>query len=304
MVVDGVDLRARLPHLRNGFRGGHRLLPSHRFRADRPRRRDADRALARRGAHLSGPVHRRISRTASSKASPRPGLTVNFPYLLDVQATHAAWIIAWALEHGVTEVEAARRPPRPPGSTRLSPGRPPTAERAKTCTPGYYNREGKADAKTRQGSFFFGGPTEYADILRGVAGQRRPGRATRFAAARSGRDRRQPDGATASAGCGRRPGAGAHRRVAIIGAGFGGLGAAVALRRAGIDDSGDHRGRRRRRGHLAAQHLSRRRLRHPEPPLLVLVRAQQILEPHLRSAARDPGLPRVGGRRLRSRAGT
>jgi hypothetical protein len=40
-----------------------------------------------------------------------------------------------------------------------------TAERAKTCTPGYYNREGKADAKTRQGSFFFGGPTEYADIL-------------------------------------------------------------------------------------------------------------------------------------------
>ncbi len=40
-----------------------------------------------------------------------------------------------------------------------------TAQRAKTCTPGYYNREGKADAKTRQGSFFFGGPTEYADIL-------------------------------------------------------------------------------------------------------------------------------------------
>lgn len=40
-----------------------------------------------------------------------------------------------------------------------------TAERATTCTPGYYNREGKADAKTRQGSFFFGTPTEYADIL-------------------------------------------------------------------------------------------------------------------------------------------
>jgi cation diffusion facilitator CzcD-associated flavoprotein CzcO len=92
------------------------------------------------------------------------GLTVNFPYLLDVQATHAAWIIAWALQRGVTEVEAS------PGAeaawvdtvvTRSAA----TAERAKTCTPGYYNREGKADAKTRQGSFFFGGPTEYADIL-------------------------------------------------------------------------------------------------------------------------------------------
>ena len=40
-----------------------------------------------------------------------------------------------------------------------------TAERAKSCTPGYYNREGQANAKTRQGSFFFGKPTEYADIL-------------------------------------------------------------------------------------------------------------------------------------------
>ncbi len=35
------------------------------------------------------------------------GFTVNFPYLLDVQARHVAWIIASALEHGVTEVEAS-----------------------------------------------------------------------------------------------------------------------------------------------------------------------------------------------------
>ncbi len=92
------------------------------------------------------------------------GLTVNFPYLLDVQAGHAAWIIAWALERGVTEVEAS------PGAEAawvdtVVARSVASAERAKTCTPGYYNREGKADAKTRQGSFFFGGPTEYADIL-------------------------------------------------------------------------------------------------------------------------------------------
>lgn len=92
------------------------------------------------------------------------GLTVNFPYLLDVQASDVAWILAWALEHGVSEVEAS---PEAEAAwveavvTRSAA----TAERAKTCTPGYYNREGKADAKTRQGSFFFGAPTEYADIL-------------------------------------------------------------------------------------------------------------------------------------------
>ncbi|OBK07661.1 NAD(P)/FAD-dependent oxidoreductase [Mycobacterium sp. 1245852.3] len=92
------------------------------------------------------------------------GLTVNFPYLLDVQASHVAWIIAWALERGVTEIEAS------PGAEAawvdmVVARSAATAERAATCTPGYYNREGKADAKTRQGSFFIGAPTEYADIL-------------------------------------------------------------------------------------------------------------------------------------------
>lgn len=92
------------------------------------------------------------------------GLTVNFPYLLDVQATHVAWIIAWALEHGVTEVEASAGA-EAAWVDMVVQRSALTAERAKSCTPGYYNREGKADAKTRQGSFFFGGPTEYADIL-------------------------------------------------------------------------------------------------------------------------------------------
>ncbi|MDP7704644.1 MULTISPECIES: NAD(P)/FAD-dependent oxidoreductase [unclassified Mycobacterium] len=92
------------------------------------------------------------------------GLTVNFPYLLDIQATHAAWIIAWALEHGVAEVEASAAAEAAWVETVVQRSAA-TAERAKTCTPGYYNREGKADAKTRQGSFFFGGPTEYADLL-------------------------------------------------------------------------------------------------------------------------------------------
>jgi hypothetical protein len=92
------------------------------------------------------------------------GLTVNFPYLLDVQATHAAWIIAWALEHGAAEVEASADAEAAWVDTVVARSSA-TAERATICTPGYYNREGKADAKTRQGSFFFGTPTEYADIL-------------------------------------------------------------------------------------------------------------------------------------------
>ncbi|MGO8767405.1 flavin-containing monooxygenase [Mycobacterium sp.] len=92
------------------------------------------------------------------------GLTVNFPYLLDVQAGQVGWIIAWALERGVIEVEASAEAEAAWVDTVVARSAAST-ERAKTCTPGYYNREGKADAKTRQGSFFFGAPTEYADIL-------------------------------------------------------------------------------------------------------------------------------------------
>lgn len=92
------------------------------------------------------------------------GLTVNFPYLLDVQATHVAWIIAAALAGGITEIEASPAAEAAWVDTVVARSAA-SAERAKTCTPGYYNREGKADAKTRQGSFFFGAPTEYADIL-------------------------------------------------------------------------------------------------------------------------------------------
>jgi cation diffusion facilitator CzcD-associated flavoprotein CzcO len=92
------------------------------------------------------------------------GFTVNFPYLLDVQARHTAWVIAWALTHDATELEASVDAEAAWVQTVVDRSGA-SAGRAKACTPGYYNREGQANATTRQGSFFFGSPTEYADIL-------------------------------------------------------------------------------------------------------------------------------------------
>jgi len=92
------------------------------------------------------------------------GFTVNFPYLLDVQARHAAWVIAWGLSHDATELEASVEAEAAWIDTVVERSGA-SAERAKSCTPGYYNREGQANAMTRQGSFFFGSPTEYSDIL-------------------------------------------------------------------------------------------------------------------------------------------
>jgi cation diffusion facilitator CzcD-associated flavoprotein CzcO len=92
------------------------------------------------------------------------GFTVNFPYLLDVQARHTAWVIAWGLSHDVTELEASFEA-EAAWVRQVIDRSAASAERSKACTPGYYNREGQANARTRQGSFFFGSPTEYADIL-------------------------------------------------------------------------------------------------------------------------------------------
>jgi hypothetical protein len=73
-------------------------------------------------------------------------------------------VIAWALKNDVIEIEAT--PEAEDAWVREVIDRSAaSADRAKACTPGYYNREGQANAKTRQGSFFFGSPTEYADIL-------------------------------------------------------------------------------------------------------------------------------------------
>jgi len=92
------------------------------------------------------------------------GFTVNFPYLLDVQAKHTAEVIAWALSNDAAALEATADAESAWVDTIVARSGA-SADRAKSCTPGYYNREGQANAKTRQGSFFYGAPTEYADIL-------------------------------------------------------------------------------------------------------------------------------------------
>lgn len=92
------------------------------------------------------------------------GFTVNFPYLLDVQARHTAEVISWALSNDAGELEATADAVSAWVDTVVARSGA-SADRAKSCTPGYYNREGQANAKTRQGSFFYGTPTEYADIL-------------------------------------------------------------------------------------------------------------------------------------------
>ena len=86
--------------------------------------------------------------------------------------------------------------------------------------------------------------------------------------------------------------------VAIIGAGAGGLAMGVKLKRAGYDftifEKSDGVG-----GTWRAQHLSGRGVRRPVAPLLVLVRAEPVVDAHVRDAAGDPRLSRAVHRPIR-----
>jgi cation diffusion facilitator CzcD-associated flavoprotein CzcO len=118
----------------------------------------ADGVRSLHGVHVNGFPNCFIESIAQS------GFTVNFPYLIDTQSRHIARVIAWALQHGAAEIEATADAEAAWVDTVVQRSSV-IAGRRESCTPGYYNREGRADARLNQDSFFFGSPTEYADLL-------------------------------------------------------------------------------------------------------------------------------------------
>jgi hypothetical protein len=91
-------------------------------------------------------------------------LTVNFPYDLELQGTHIAYIIERALREDIRTLEVSEEAEAEWVQLVVE-----KAENAKdfndSCTPGYYNAEGQANAKTRRNSFYISEPTEYAERL-------------------------------------------------------------------------------------------------------------------------------------------
>jgi cyclohexanone monooxygenase len=92
------------------------------------------------------------------------GFTVNFPYLIDEQAKHLAHAVEQALGRGIRVLEASAEAEAGWVATVLQRAEG-TKDFSEQCTPGYYNGEGRPDLRSRQGTFFMGGPTEYAKIL-------------------------------------------------------------------------------------------------------------------------------------------
>jgi cation diffusion facilitator CzcD-associated flavoprotein CzcO len=92
------------------------------------------------------------------------GFTANFPYVIDIQAKQIAYLVERALRDGIDELETSEQAEAEWVAKVAEVGNRAT-EFAESCTPGYYNAEGQSNARLRQGAFFFGGPTEFADTL-------------------------------------------------------------------------------------------------------------------------------------------
>ena len=93
------------------------------------------------------------------------GFTLNYPYLIDEQARHIAYVISETLARGARTVEATAAAEAgwvETIATRVEAGDPHFAE---SCTPSYFNNEGKVDDRIRARNFFVGGPTEFAGVL-------------------------------------------------------------------------------------------------------------------------------------------
>jgi cyclohexanone monooxygenase len=92
------------------------------------------------------------------------GFTVNFPYMINEQAKHIAYIIQQALDRDIRSLEVSQEAETAWVDTvREMADR--TSEFSENCTPGYYNNEGQPGKAGRQNGFYFGGPTEFVEIL-------------------------------------------------------------------------------------------------------------------------------------------
>jgi hypothetical protein len=89
---------------------------------------------------------------------------VNFPYLSDLQARHVAWIVERALREGIRTLEVTPEA-EADWVARVVSFSDRTRDFGESCTPGYYNNEGRPTDASRQSGFYFGGPTEFADLL-------------------------------------------------------------------------------------------------------------------------------------------
>jgi cyclohexanone monooxygenase len=92
------------------------------------------------------------------------GFTVNYPHMLSEQSKHLAYIVRQGIDRGVHTIEVSEEAEQEWIDTVISLARF-SREFLESCTPGYYNNEGKPGALNGQNGFYGGGSVQFFRIL-------------------------------------------------------------------------------------------------------------------------------------------
>ncbi len=93
------------------------------------------------------------------------GMSPNFPHMLSEQANHVAHIVGYSLQHGIRTVEPTEQAERDWVDTIVRLGEARVKQLA-TCTPGYYNNEGRPSAAGALSLPYGAGPVAFIQLLR------------------------------------------------------------------------------------------------------------------------------------------
>ncbi len=93
------------------------------------------------------------------------GMSPNFPHMLSEQSKHVAHIVGYSLAHGVRTVEPTEEAERGWVETIVSLSEDRRKQLA-TCTPGYYNNEGRPSAAGALSLPYGAGPVAFIQLLR------------------------------------------------------------------------------------------------------------------------------------------
>jgi cyclohexanone monooxygenase len=94
------------------------------------------------------------------------GFTANYPHLLEEQSRHIAWILTQARQRGAHTIEATEEAETKWVETVISLARF-GREFLESCTPGYYNNEGKLSDRAAQNGFYGAGSPAFFQLLAG-----------------------------------------------------------------------------------------------------------------------------------------
>ena len=117
-----------------------------------------------KGIHSLHGMHVRGFPNCFIMSNAQAGFTASYPHMLNEQAKHLAYIVRKGIDAGARSIEVPPEAEQAWVQQCLSKARQ-MGDFLESCTPGYYNNEGKPRERSAQDGFYGGGSPEFIRIL-------------------------------------------------------------------------------------------------------------------------------------------